>query len=117
MNGSFDRKGHESYKSASRMIYNHTGRQSSNLSGTNLGQQTPQAAHTGQTKNYLLSGNSPNGTFIGSSGNRNANFGLKSDATFDFGVPTATTASSDTNMLLNQKGARALSNAPAPPSA
>lgn len=137
-NAVFERKGNENYKSSSRVAHHHGIRgQSSGLSQTNYGggggaSGTPKQANLqGIVASHGASSAPRTGT---SSSNRNAAiFGLKSDTTLDFGMPTTTTtASSDTNMLFNRnpsshqqqhqnyKGqgqTRALSNAPAPPSA
>ena len=130
-NAMFERKGNENYKSSSRVAHHHGVRgQSSGLSSTKyMGSGTPTQANLNGIVTHL-GGSAPRTG--NSSTNRNvAIFGLKSDTTLDFGMPTTTTtASSDAGMLFNrnnpssqhthQKGQgqnRAQSNAPAPPSA
>ena len=83
----FERKGNENYKSSSRVAHHAQLRHHSGLS-SNL-------SPSSQTN---LVGNR---TQTNVSAQRNAGvFGLKSDTTLNFDMPmTATTASSDTNML------------------
>ena len=132
----FERKGNENYKSSSRVAHHHGQRgQSSGLS-SNLHKVgnggTPTQANLAGIHGGHHGGNSAPRTGTASTNRNAAIFGLKSDTTLDFNMPTTTTtASSDTNMLFNRgpssqqhhvKGGgsgqtRTQSSAPAPPSA
>ena len=103
----FDRKGNENYKSSSRVTHHHAVRGQSSGLHSNIKQGhsgTPtQANLNGIIPNHGHGANSAPRTGTASSNRNAAIFGLKSETTLDFGMPTTTTtASSDTNMLFNR---------------